>query len=402
LTGAVLYCLMSDSRRRHRCTEVELPTRRSILLGGAGAAFALPALGSPANAILPDWSIELVDSTMARFTPATLGGWDYTRGLYLYGQYLVYKRTGNPAYFTYIKSWVDRFVDGNGNINNAFNNLDAMRSGVLLPILHRETGQQRYKTAADKIRNRFTTYPRTADGGMIHNTGFVGQLWADGVYMAQPFIADYAKQYNQTYGFDESTRNMVTYFNRLKSSNGLMYHAYDADGSSSWATGADRASDFHWARAIGWVAMAAVDILEVLPANHVRRQAMIDIVRHLAGGFQRFQDPASGRWFQVVDRGTTSGNWTETSASAMFTYMISRGVERGYLDASFKPVATRGYQGVLGRISLGSDGRTNVREIVVGTSPGSLSYYFGRPRETNDFHGLGAFLVMNEQLTRVP
>ncbi|MFB9305570.1 glycoside hydrolase family 88 protein [Kibdelosporangium philippinense] len=379
-----------------------MPTRRSVLLGGAGAMVSLPVLGSPASAALPDWSVELVNSTMARFTPATLGGWDYTRGLYLYGQYLVYKRTGNQAYFNYIKSWVDRFVDGNGNINNSFNNLDAMRPGVLLPILHAETGQQRYKTAADKIRNRFNTYPRTQDGGMIHNTGYTGQLWADGVYMAQPFIADYAKRYNQTYGFDESTQNMVTYFNRLRSSNGLMFHAYDADGSSGWATGADRASDFHWARAIGWVAMAAIDILEVLPANHVRRQAMIDIIRHLAGGFQRFQDPASGRWFQVVDRGSTAGNWTETSASAMFTYMISRAVERGYIDASFKPVADRGYQGVLQRISLGGDGRTNVREIVVGTSPGDLNYYFNRPRQTNDFHGLGAFLVMSEQLIRVP
>ncbi|MEV4312401.1 glycoside hydrolase family 88 protein [Actinocrispum sp. NPDC049592] len=378
-----------------------MPTRRSVLLGTAGAALALPVTAGRALAAT-DWSVEVVRSTMARFTPATLGGWDYMRGLYLYGQYLVYKRTGTRAYFDYIKAWVDRFVDGNGNINNSFNNLDAMRSGVLLPILHAETGQQRYKTAADKIRNRFPTYPRTPDGGMIHNTGFVDQLWADGVYMAQPFIANYAKQYNQTYGFDESTRNMVAYFNHLRTSNGLILHAYDVDGSSSWATGTDHCSDFHWGRAIGWFAMSAIDILEVLPVGHVRRQAMIDIVRHLAGGFQRFQDAATGRWFQVVDRGTTNGNWTETSASSMFTYMLSRGVERGYLDPSVKPVATKGYQGVLGKISLGGDGRTNLVDICDATSPGTLSYYLNRPRLRNDFHGLGAFLIMNEQLTRVP
>ncbi|MBE1462852.1 glycoside hydrolase family 88/105 protein [Kibdelosporangium phytohabitans] len=375
-----------------------MPTRRSVLLGGAGAALGLPALPSTAGAIVPDWSVELVDSTMARFTPATLGGWDYTRGLYLYGQYLVYKRTGNRAYFDYVKAWVDRFVDGNGNISNGFNDLDAMRPGVLLPILHAETGRQRYKTAADKIRNRFNTYPRTSDGGMWHATGKTGELWADGVYMAQPFIANYARQYNQTYGFDESTRNMVTYFNRLKSGNGLLFHACDADGSQWWAPDPARHSAHVWARAVGWFGMSAIDILEVLPANHVRRQALIDTVRHLAGGFRQYQDQASGRWFQVVDRGTTSGNWTETSASAMFTYTISRAVQRGYLDASFKPVADRGYQGVLQRISLGADGRTNLREIVVGTGPGDLNYYFDRPRATNDFHGLGAFLIMNEQL----
>jgi len=53
----------------------------------------------------------VVNSTTARFTPAKIGGWGYTIGLYLYGQYLVYKRTGTKAYFDYIKSWMDRFVD---------------------------------------------------------------------------------------------------------------------------------------------------------------------------------------------------------------------------------------------------------------------------------------------------
>ncbi|GAB3880401.1 glycoside hydrolase family 88 protein [Kibdelosporangium lantanae] len=381
-----------------------------MLLGSAGAALALPALAAtlaPGSALASpalaatDWSVEVVKSTMARFTPANLGGWDYTRGLYLHGQFLVYKRTGNRAYLDFVRSWVDRFVDGNGNINNSFNSLDSMRSGTLLLLLHAETGQQRYRTAADKIRNRFTNYPRTSDGGMIHNTGLTGQLWADGVYMAQPYIASYAKQYNQTYGFDESTSNMVTYFDHLKATNGLIYHAYDSTGRSSWATPPANHSSFHWGRAIGWFGMAAVDILEVLPANHVRRQALVDIVKHLAGGFQRFQDAATGRWFQVVDRGTTSGNWTETSASSMYTYMLSRAVERGYVDSSYKAVATHGYQGVLGKISLGGDGRTNLTDICDATSPGDLNYYLKRPRLTNDFHGLGAFLIMNEQLVRM-
>jgi unsaturated rhamnogalacturonyl hydrolase len=138
----------------------------------------------------------------------------------------------------------------------------------------------------------------------------------------------------------------------------------------------------------------------VLPATHPRRQALIDVIRHLAVGYQRFQDPATGRWWQVVDRGSTSGNWLETSASAMYTFMLSRGVERGYLDPSYKDVASKGYQGVLGKISLGSDNRTNLRDISEGTNVGDLNYYFGRKRNTNDFHGLGAFLIMNEQLMR--
>jgi unsaturated rhamnogalacturonyl hydrolase len=84
----------------------------------------------------------------------------------------------------------------------------------------------------------------------------------------------------------------------------------------------------------------------------------------------------------------------------MYTYVTSRAVERGYVDASYKAVATRGYQGVLTRVSRGSDGLTNVSGICVGTNVGNQAYYFARARKTNDLHGLGAFLIMNEQLQR--
>ena len=143
-------------------------------------------------------------------------------------------------------------------------------------------GPQPGYTAADKVRARFNSYPRTSDGGMFHATGKVGQLWADGVYMAQPFIAMYAKAYNQPYGYDEAVRNMKAYFTHLKSDDGLLWHAYDADGSESWAKNPGKHSAEHWARAIGWFGMTAVDLLEILPADHPGRTDLINIVKHLA------------------------------------------------------------------------------------------------------------------------
>ncbi|MCP2249193.1 glycoside hydrolase family 88/105 protein [Lentzea aerocolonigenes] len=347
-----------------------------------------------------DWSRAVVDSTMKRFTPDKLGGWGYTRGLYLYGQYLVYKRTGEKKYLDYIKAWVDRFVKSDGSIDNSFNNLDSMRSATLFILLHQETGQAKYKKAADKLRARFNSYPRTSDGGMFHATSKVGQLWADGVYMAQPFIAMYAKAYNQPYGYDEAVRNMKAYFTHLKSDDGLLWHAYDADGSESWAKNPGKHSAEHWARAIGWFGMTAVDLLELLPSNHPGRPDLIAIVQHLATGYTRYQDQATGRWCQIVDKCANPKNWTETSASSMYTFMLSRAVERGYIDASYQPAAAKGYQGVLAKASIGSDGLTNIKDISEGTNVGDADYYYARPRNTNDFHGLGAFLIMNEQLAR--
>ena len=85
----------------------------------------------------------------------------------------------------------------------------------------------------------------------------------------------------------------------------------------------------------------------------------------------------------------------------MYTYTISRAVERGYVDAGYKAVAAKGYQGVLGKVTVGSDGRTNIADISEGTNVGDYAYYAGRQRLTNDMHGLGAFLIMADQMQRV-
>ncbi len=358
-----------------------------------------------------DWSVAVVESTMARFSPDTLGGWGYTRGLYLYGQYLVYQRTHDPRYLAYIKSWADRFVDSSGNISQSFNNLDSMQAGNVLLILSRETGQSRYRIAAQKIRTRLNTYPRTSDGGFWHSTSDTrqGQLWADGTFMVNPFLIRYGQLFNDsTYANDEAARQLEVYgkhlFRTSGNAAGLLYHAYDEPGglTASWVhPELGNTNGISWCRAIGWYAMATIDVLEILPVTHPKRPVLLTNVQTLVNAFARFQDPFTGRWFQVVDLGSNSNNWTETSCSSMYTFTISRAVERGYVSSTFQTYADRGYQGVLKRISLGSDGRTNLTEICIGTNvDDSTSFYFDRPRATNDFHGLGAFLIMNEQMIR--
>ena len=82
----------------------------------------------------------------------------------------------------------------------------------------------------------------------------------------------------------------------------------------------------------------------------------------------------------------------------MYTYMMWMGAKRGYLPRRYEGVAMKGYRGVLTRLSLGSDGLTNLVDICEGTNVSDLAYYFARKRNQNDFHGLGAFLIMNERL----
>jgi len=355
---------------------------------------------APANT---DWSKAVVDSTIKRFPTAdSLKGWGYAKALYLYGVYLVYLRTKDKRYLDHIQSWIDLHIDDQGKINRSINALDFMMPGNLLLILYKETKREKYKLAAESIRKVFETYPRTKDGGFWHaNTqSRQWQLWADGVFMSLPFLARYGRMFGDSkYGNDEATKQMLIYYKHLNDpATGLLWHAYDESGAQSWANPETHQSGYHWARAIGWYGMTLIELLEILPQNHPQRNALIEIVQQLAKAFERYQDPVTGLWYQVVDKGGTTGNWLETSSSSMYSYVMWMGVKRGYLPKHYESVAKKGYQGVLTKLLIGADGLTNLRDICEGTNVSDLAYYFARKRNVNDFHGLGSFLIMNEQL----
>jgi unsaturated rhamnogalacturonyl hydrolase len=373
------------------------------------------AIAGPAPQVDPkktDWSVAMVESTMKRFpTAVELGSWGYAKSLYLYGQYLVYKRTGNPAHLQYIKAWLDSHVDENGVVTNTnaegkkteikFENLDSMLPGNLLLLMYQETKDNRYKFAADRIRVRFNTYPRTKDGGFWHaNTkSREWQLWGDGVFMSMPFLVRYGLMFGDgQYAFDEATKQMTVYASHLNDpKTGLMFHAYDESGQTAWADKTTKHSAYFWCRAMGWFGMTLIEILELLPKNHPQRPALIAQVQQLVKAWSNFQDKKTGLWYQIVDMASNPENWLETSSSSMYTYVTARAIDRGYVHKSYLKTVRAGYNGVLTKITLQGDGMTNITDICEGTNVADLSYYFARKRPANDFHGLGAFLIMNEK-----
>jgi len=394
---------------------MKLFTRRELLT--MCAALPLSAKIAAASAWIPgtqisgtptpepdfDWSRAVIESTMhSKPDPATLGGWGYAISLYLYGQYLVYLRTRNKQYLDYIRGWVDHNVNAAGEINRAINALDYMLPGNLLLVLFKETGQQKYKIAADSIRHRLDTYPRTTDGGFWHALSRQHQLWLDGMYMSMPFLVRYGVAFNdQKYACDEAVKQLLIYAKHLNDpTSGLLYHAYDESGKQPWAQPDTHHSSIFWCRAIGWYGMALIEVLEVLPHHYAQRGNLIKLVRQLAAAYEKYQDPATGLWYEVVDKATVPGNWLETSSSSMYTYTLSRAIEKGYIGKRYAAAASKGYSGVLTQISRDDQGFAHIANICGGTNVGDLHFYLDRPRNTDDFHGIGSFLIMNEQLRR--
>ena len=350
-----------------------------------------------------DWSKEVVESTMKRYpTAESLKGWGYAKSLYLYGEYLVYLRTKDKRYLQHVKDWIDLHIDEKGTINRPINALDYMLPGNLCLILYRETRAAKYKGCADSIRKSFDTYPRTKDGGFWHaNTDSrAWQLWADGVFMSLPFLVRYGKMFGDSkYTDAEAVKQLLIYYKHLNDpQTGLLWHAYDESGKQTWANPQTHDSAEHWARAIGWYAMTLINVLDIIPKDQPDRGELIKILQQLSTAFEKYQDKNTGLWWQIVDKSNAQGNWLETSSSSMYTFAMWMGVQRGYLDKHFKDVALKGYKGVLTKVSLGQDGLANIVDICEGTNVADAAYYYARKRNSNDFHGIGAFLIMNEEL----
>jgi len=355
------------------------------------------------------WSVRMAGSVLARH-PVTSARWHYEHGLMLLALERVWRATGDERTWRYVREVSDSFVDATGCIRpyaiTDFN-LDQINPGRSLFALLRETGDARYERAIRRLREQLTWQPRTRQGGFWHKLIYPHQIWLDGVYMAGPFLAEYAATFDEPEAFDEVTREILLVEQHLRDHDtGLFYHGWDESRLQRWADPRTGCSPHFWGRAIGWYAMAIVDVLDTLPAAHPQRDHIIAILGGLVAAVARVQDAASGVWYQILDQGQRLGNYLESSASCMFVYAIAKGVRQGYLDASCLAIAQRGYQGILrefvvvdeqGMVSL-----TNVCGVGgLGGNPyrdGSFEYYIGEPVVVNDYKGVGSFILASIEM----
>ena len=174
-----------------------------------------------------------------------------------------------------------------------------------------------------------------------------------------------------------------------------------------WSDKKTGVSKSFWGRGDGWFIMALVDVLEQFPKGHPRRSELINILNRLAIGIQKYQDPASGVWYNVLDKGSLKGNYLESSASSMFVYALAKGVRLGYLPNSFLSVANRGYRGIINNFIGMEGGKLALKKTIsvasLGGAPykdGSFKYYNSEKVVSNDPKGIGAFLLASVEMER--
>ena len=175
-------------------------------------------------------------------------------------------------------------------------------------------------------------------------------MWLDSIYMGEPFLDQYGVVFGTcgTFCSDTIFKQMLLLAQHVRdATTGLLYHAWDdspAGQKAAWADPTTGRSPVVWDRALGWYAMALVDMLPDLPAG-ANRDSLMSILTGIAAALKTYQDPATGLWFEVVDAGSMSTDWVETSGSGMFVYALKVGVNRGYLDSSYLRWPTRAGRG---------------------------------------------------------
>ncbi len=338
------------------------------------------------------------------------GEWGYEEGVLLDGMAAEWHATADGQDFAYVKAAVDKYVTDDGTIVGYKTDgltLDDIEMGRAVLLVYRVTQQAKYYKAAKFLEDQLAVQPRTASGGYWHKKIYPNQMWLDGAYMAEPFRAAYAATFQQPGDFDDIAKQLLLMDAKMRDpKTGLLKHGWDESKEMAWADKQTGLSPEVWARAMGWYAMALVDVLDWMPVDHPQRGAVIAALNRTATAVVKFQDAKTGLWWQVMDKGGQAGNYPEASASCMFVYALAKGVRMGYLPQSDESAARRGWEGIQKTfVTTGADGLMVLNGTVkvggLGGKPyrsGSYEYYIGEKTQANDAKGVGAFLLAGSEM----
>jgi rhamnogalacturonyl hydrolase YesR len=224
---------------------------------------------------------------------------------------------------------------------------------------------------------------RLPDGTFWRPSSMDGTVWIDDLYMGGVFLTRWYKLTGERQHIDDAARQVINMAARVQDTDGVWYHGYFENEK--------KRSPIKWGRGNGWAMLSTVEVLSAMPADHPDRAKLIDILKRHIDGIKPLQAP-SGLWRQVLDKPEL---WEETSSTAMFAYSIARAVNRGWIDASYMPMAKKAFAGLSTQVT--ADG--SVEGTCQGTNIGmDVDYYLKRERPSNDLHGIGVLLLAGTEI----
>ena len=337
--------------------------------------------------------------------------WNYIDGCMLNALLTLSDITGEALFADFVETFVDSFVGEDGAIRTydpSKYNLDDINEGRVLFPLYAKTKNEKYRLAADRLAEQLKHQPRTLEGSFWHKRIYPDQVWLDGIYMAQPFRALYARELGNG-DYADIVRQIETVRARMyDTEKGLYYHGYDASKTIFWADPVTGCSKSFWLRAMGWFATALADLLEIVDDPGARAR-LRPIFTELMEGVARYADEETGMYYQVVDQGGRAGNYLETSGSSMMAYAMLKGARLGVLGPEYAQLGRKTFDGILRRYfrAEGEDVELGGICLVAGLGPaddlrrdGSYEYYISEPVVKNDAKGVAPLVMCYTEVIR--
>ena len=340
--------------------------------------------------------------------------WNYEDGCVLSGAVKLYHATQDGLYRDFVLNYLSPRVEADGSIpgypTHTYS-IDDINPGKSLFFAWHETGEERYRKAIEFHFERLMGHPRCACGNFWHKEQYPWQVWLDGLYMAQPFYMAYEKE------FDRYTRlsDITAQFRNVRrhlfcDEKQLSYHGWDEKRVQPWCNPETGCSPNFWLRSMGWYVMALADCIGLCSEQLFEHyKLLVDLFRESLRGLLRYQDKASGLFWQVIDLPEAAGNYLETSGSAMACYAVLKGVRLGLLDSEeYLPIGRRIYEGLCREmLKEGEDGKLHLGGIcrVAGLGgkeqrDGSVAYYLSEEICCDDSKGVGPFMMATAEYLR--
>ena len=388
---------------------IAMRSRFAVLMGVSIFSSSVHAQQAP-------WSRRVALSAIERWPEGRLiekqsqPRWNRDLGVLLEGMDANWYGTADRRYFKYLEASIGSLVSAEGEVptyDPQRATLDDIVLGRQLLLLYRATQDKRYYKAASQLRQQFTTQPKTSSGVFLQGLETSHRMWLDGLYMAEPFYAEYASVFQEPQDFAEITRQFVlTDQHARDAKTGLLFREWDEGTQLSRTDDKSGHSNHISASGMGFFLMALVDTLPYYPVDDPGRSTLLSILNRSASNLVRYQDRKSGLWLEMLDRPRSAGNSFESSSACMFAYALAKGARLGYLPRQYWVDAERAWKGIQQNfLKADEDGSVNLSKAVMAIelhgAKQSVRGFTGHGSATtgsNEPVGIGTFLLAASEL----
>lgn len=334
------------------------------------------------------------------------GEWSYTLGVFISAIERLTEITGDNSWFDFDVKYFDYvftnlpFFRKNASMYGekaaGWRSIIYMRAlddcgsmGCSLIKTYMKTKDQRYRPLIDTIADFISNKQfRLKDKTLARQRPQEASVWADDLYMSVPFLAQMGRLTGDKKCYDDAVRQVLQINNLLfVKEKGIIDHGWSV-------TSADYDPHFFWGRANGWNLMAMAELLSVLPHNHPGRPLILHLYRTIVQSLANYQD-GTGFWHNMLDKNDT---FLETSCTAMFVYAIARGINEGWINHVYGPVAQIGWNALATRIL--PNGQVD-GTVEATTFAHDNAYYYNRGKSVYATHGYGPVLYAGAEMIRL-